>query len=901
MYEQYELDLGIPAGIGSIRNIGTPSDARKRLGEIPVSGYSLGVDYEPVARQEYLLPPRGTRGGGGSPGRRQPLLAQQALMSTGNYSLGSPDIFKTVEEGQWTPGPVSTYRQGPQRVTGRPEKGIEPLLSGSADTVVLRDPQLISGRRSQPTGNYPQSALGPRPKGEVSADEVIFSPRSGVLPADIGEILADYGRNANYRTGMPFPDRSIDPNQPDEAGFSSLDPTEGSLKKGGSNINPFGMVEMPAINAAGRWFSPQGRPLITRVDPTATVEVRTADADATFTADQIAEINLGKKVNELRGEYKTPVMSASRLNELRKQGRAAIAPGEGSEIGKVALYDLEDRLIVRGPQGDFVAPNRNYAIQEGEQVVGVRKAVPVYRTESVYKPIRKDGGQLTGERVVPAGRNDVATEVEPIYRIGNPMANDFDAIREELQPYIPGSGDVGITKRVGRGDLAVALNQGTARFYDTPAAQLAADPQLALPIPLPPAAGTARPVLVTRGGDPFIAESYGTSDAGNQVYVQRGSMEPARLYQRYRANETPIEGAYQVESAASGRRPIGAAPFLMPPAGSTTDEARIVGGIRRRGENIGPGMTFEALLNEIGKASFMSSPDIADGYDVLASLIESKAVNKGANRPVEIQDLVNSGVIRPGTREAALLQNAIQSRRPGRPVDLFADSAQGPLDTAIAQELGVRGGTSMDEIQDTVDQTAGSVVDEVRQGSWGDFGDSSPGGNRGFAVETMPAGPASQIEPFAKYAQGLVGDPIQAQYLAEAAIRGTAPRTPNTPIEPADVIANMQRMAGQTVYKGRAMAGGAGNLLEAVSPSADATAIPATFPANPSATFNPRQQAIEQGLIPGLPRGSATFAAGYTPDPIDDVAEYMKRQQRPSYRFVEPGRAASQLNLFRRR
>lgn len=881
MYEQYELDLGIPAGIGAIRNIGTPSDPRKRLGEIPVSGYSLGVDYEPVAWQEYLLPPRGTRGRGGSPGRRQPLLAQQALMNAGNYTLGSPDIYKSVVEGQWipedpadpNPARAYTYKQGEQRVTGRPEKGIEPLLSGSADSVVLRDPQLQSGRRTQPTGRYPQSALGPRPKGQVSADEVVFYPPSGVLPADIGPILADYGRNANYNTGLPFPDRSIDPNQPDEASFSSLDPTEGSLKKGGSNINPFGMVEMPAIDAKGRWISPQGRPLVTRIDPTATVEVRTADPDATYTADQIAEINLGKKVNELRGEYKTPVMSASRLNELRKQGLAVIAPGEGSEVGQVALYDLEDRLIVRGPQGDFVAPNRNYALQEGEQIVGVRKAVPVYRIESVYKPIRKDGGQLTGERVVPAGRNDVTTETDPIYRIGNPMANDFDAIREELQPYIPGSRDVGFTKRVGRGDLAVALNQGTARFYDTPPAQLAADPQLALPIPLP----------------------------GNQVYVQRGSMEPARLYQRYRPNETPIEGSYQVENTASGRRPVGAAPFLMPPAGSTEEEARIVGGIRRRGERIGPGTTFEALLNDIGKASFMSSPDIADGYDVLASLIENEAVNRRANRPIKIQDLVNSGVIRPGTREAALLQNAIQSRRPGRPVDLFAESTEAPLDTAIAQEFGVRGGASMDEIQDAVDQTAGSMVDEVRQGSWGDFGDSSPGGNRGFAVETMPAAPASQIEPFAKYAQGLVGDPVQAQYLAEAAIRGTAPRSPNTPIDPADVIANMQRMAGQTVYKGRAMAGGAGNLLEAVNPRVDATAIPAAFPANPSATFNPRQAAIEQGLIPGLPRGSAAFAAGYTPDPIDEVAEYMKRQQRPSYRFVEPGRPVSQLNLFRRR
>ena len=887
MYEQYELDLGIPAGIGSIRGIGNPQDRRRAYGEIPVSGYSLGINApandllsypltgsdQIVARPGYEAIPRGTRSADPARRRNTPLLAYEELKKAGNYQFDSPSAYKTVSEGEWTPD--DSYLAGSDRRVGRPEKGIEPLLSGSADSVVLRDPQLISGRLSQPTGNYPQSALGPRPSGEVSADEVIFSPRSGVLPTDIGEILADYGAKSNIRTGMPFPERSIDPNQADETGFSSLDPTQVGGKGGGSNINPYGVVEMPAIGKRGDWKDDYGRPLIARIDPRQVVEVRTANSDATFTADQTEEISLGQKAEELREENRTPVLSASRLEELRKQGRAVRAPGEGSEIGKVALYDLEDRLIVRGPQGDFVAPNQNYAIQEGERVVGVRKAVPVYRVEPIYRPVGDKEEQVSGKRTVPDGRSGVREETDDLYRVGNPMSYDRGAVREGLQPLISGSGSVGKAVRVGQGDLNVALQRGTARFFDQRSEAAEAERQLALPLP----------------------------GVGVQTYVERGGMAPALIAPRTRPDGTPIPGAFLVEDTSQGRRPVGPAPFLLPPQGSTEEEAKVIGGIRRRGERIEPGMEFDQLISAFSKGSYMSDPDIANGYATIAEMI--------SNGQVTPQQLVEKGVIRPGTREAVLLSQAISDRRPGQRVDLFAEKPFNAVEREFARQSmfnyddfrGLTGGAVVDQADflETADQGAGSIEGDERVGRWGDFGDGGAGAKRGFSVQSLPIEGQSQIEPFVQYAQALTGDRKQAEYLAEVAIRGTRPRAEGSAVEAGDVIRNIRFMSAQPVYSGRSEGGRQPAIMKASEPQQLAAAVaPSSFPANPSMRQVAPESVVVQGDIPGIPTDSASLNRGYTPDPIDDVARYMERQAgKPSYRYVVPNRAGLAMRLAR--
>lgn len=867
MYEQLGLDLGMPAGVGAIRNIGNPRDRRRSYGEIPVSGYSLGINapasdplgsaYPLVTEPGYVAIPRGTRSADPARRRDMPLLAYEELKKAGNYQFDTPSAYKTVSEGKWTPDDV--YFAGNDRLVGRPEKGIEPLLSGSADSVVL-------------TGS--NMARSP-----VTADEVVFWPRSGSLPVDIGEILADYGVKSNINTGMPFPERSIDPNQADETGFSSLDPTQARVKGGGSNINPYGVVEMPAISRRGDWKDDYGRPLIARVDPRQVVEVRTADPDATYTADQTKEINLGQKAKELREENRTPVLSASRLEELRRQGRATAAPGEGTLFGSVDRYDLEDRLIIRSGDQLFVAPTANYVPQGDERIAGVQKAVPVLRTQPIYKAVGDKGEQITGKRTVPEGRSGVREESEAIYRVGNPMSYDRDVVREGLQPLISGSGSIGKAARVGQGDLNVALQRGTARFFDQRDEAAKAERQLGLPLP-----GT-----------------------GVQTYVERGGMAPALIAPRTRPDGTPIPGAFLVEDTSQGRRPVGPAPFLLPPQGSTEEEAKVIGGIRRRGERIEPGMEFDQLISAISRGSFMSDPDVASGYAAIAEMI-----NNGQRT---VQQLVENGVIRPGTREAVLLSQAISDRRPGRRVDLFAEKPFSPVEREFARQSmfnyddfrGLAGGAVVDQADflEAADQSAGSIEGDERVGRWGDFGDGGTGAQRGFSVQSLPIEGQSQIEPFVQYAQALTGDRRQAEYLAEVAIRGTKPRAEGSALEAGDVIANIRFMAGQPVYSGKSEGGRQPAIMKMSEPQQLAAAVaPSSFPANPSMRQVAPESVVVQGDIPGIPTDSASLNRGYTPDPIDDVAAYMERQiGKPSYRYVVPSamRSARQLNLLRGR
>lgn len=869
---------------------------------------SRGSFYELVTRPGYVALPSGTRSSNPENRRNTPLLTRKAQQASGNRGLADPPgVLAATSEGVWVPdetrealkempiaqresvireliasnenaSPYSPsvgndrYVQGKTRVPGRPEKGIEPLLSGSQSSVVLTDPAMRSGRlrpaeELQPSYSpLPGGELaGTTQKGVVTADEVVFWPRAGSLPVDIGPILADYGYKSNIRTGMPFPERSIDPNQADETGFSSLDPTQIGGSKGQSNINPYGVVEMPAIDARGRWFDQKGRPLITRVDPTQVVEVRTANPDATFTADQTDEITLGRRVNELQDEYRTPVMSASRLNELRQQGRAVVSPGEGSLKGYVARYDLEDRPIIRSGDRSFIAPAADYQLQEGERVVGVKKGVPVYRTEPVYSATTEEGVPLQGKRTVPAGRSSAQEMSEPIYRIGSPMSNDMDAIRAELQPLISGSGTKGAAVRVGLGDLALALQRGTASFADQPGMS----PQLGLPIP----------------------------GIGGQTYVQRGNMAPALIAPRLRPDGTPIPGAFLVENQNLGRRPVGPAPFLVAPEGSTQDQINTVGGIRRKGESIGPGKPFKFLLSDLGKGAFMANPDIASGYAKIAEMLE--------NGQLSLQQLKEEGAIRPGTREEVLLAQAVRERRPGTRVDLFAEEPIAPEDLEMARAMGAKPGLDREDIGGVMDQSAGSIAGDERVGAWGDFGDGSGGERRGFSVQSMPIEGQSQIEPFVQYAQALTKDRKQAEYLAEVAIKGTKPRAQGAALDPSDVLANIQFMAGQPVYSGRSVEGRApARMIASMPAGATPSEAPAAFPANPSMRSAEMEATMEQPVIPGVPTDPADLSRGYTPDPIDEVEAYMKKQAgKPSYRYIEPNawRTARQLSLLRGR
>lgn len=704
-WKQLALELGVSPVPGGIRGIGDPYDPRRNLGGVPQARDIVGL---PAASAPYgttdelIVRPgiegllAGSRRGKANyaverdlrlsdprnpeqqrPRRDSRMLQQQRYV---DEPIGLTSVLNP-RTGQWldqsATGGGIVYQPGDTGQFDRKPRGLAALTSGAASTAEISDPQMIgSNRVTWLLGNLEVLDRGGPAVGPAMDIAYADYQRGMARERD----TADLSANANVTRGD----------------FTSEDPTLSRLLSNSTaQPSPYGVVQMPAINNRGQWRDGQGRPLMVTVDPSAVVEVRTANPDATYTADQTEEVTLGQRVRESREANRTPVMTASRLNELMKQGRARrTSGGEGTAVGEVDRYDIEDRGIYRAPDGQtYVAPapaGQGFEPPADHVLVGVKRAVPVQRTETIYAPVDRFKDPVTTTVQQPDGLLGVQEAQERLYRIGNPTATDMDAVRAEIAPLIPKTGVAGTASRVSLYQLLQALGGGGATYSDLPrgaqgvisAAAEGSSPLASFSEIRPGLAGGEASRLGTLlSGSAVYDSSQGVLPLPNQgnVYVNRRG-ESNLVVPRQRPDGSLV-GDFLVANDAT-RRPVGAAPFLTPLPGATEEQARVLGGLRRNAEKMEGGMRFDQLLNELAAGQFMEAPRVNSGMtDILA------AIDSG----VPIEQIAKTQTSRQ------LIENALAERRASE-VNLFAEQPLSDLEVelakrqkSVAEQMGVQG------------------------------------------------------------------------------------------------------------------------------------------------------------------------------------------------------------------
>lgn len=807
---------------------------------VPQASLQPGLSEEAVVRADAILtPPAASRS---APANQPGMLVQQAgrgpelidpglqvprplgslLARQAAYVTAQPGIRSIARpiEGQWTYGPDNTYIPGEKRAFERNAGGLAPLLAGEVDQVTLVDPR-ISRPAAPSQWSYPQSALGPAPAGVITADQLLGYRGQGpntVLNRDLTTPYAEYLRGLATDDRWQDGVKVYDPASARESiEFTSMDPTLEGVRRGSSERAPFGVVRMPAIDARGNWTDRSGRPLVTVVDPTQVVEVRTANPDATYSGDRVEEVNLGKIVNEALEENKTPVLTRSRLKQLLNSKDGPFAGGrrvrqldaqEGSAVAEVALRDIEDRAILRRPTGrvvdrllptgqvvaepefeTFVAPSADYRPVAGEVLVGVKRAVPVDRIETVYRPER-NGEQLATSREVADGLTDTRLEIDDLFRIGNPQARDWNAIREQVQPYVAESGVARLATRVSEWDLNTAEQRGQIERF------------MGLPVTKPDGRVEVVPV------DP------GTPDA--QPYIRRAASGATSLVTpRLNQLGQSIAGQFLIDTPGARAVPVGPAPFLVAPAGSTQDQINAVGGIRRNAEKGKLGQPFSDTLYDIAAGAYMLPPTQRSGMeDILGALgkVRNQALAAGATEEQAKQAVAQAardisrlsvsgqqkGEPNRGPIAKTSLDRISQAMREqgGSRVDLFSEAEISPRDKEFAdlyrdevnkalaaRELAgevvsglevVPGGDNAG-IADLVSRQLSPEApdDEAnQQGAYGDFGDSERRGYRVIQAGDTEAVSDAFRDSVVRAFPGMRQDGVE--YLAEVARRSAA-------------------------------------------------------------------------------------------------------------------------------
>lgn len=721
-------------------------------------------------------------------------LAQQA-----DYDNAPAGVTRIVNpyQGSWS-ADRRAYIPSDQRLFQRRQiQGLGPILSEEAETATLIDPNMQRGSTIRWT--VPQSEQGPLPAGTVYRSEIY---REGApLPPD--PLYQDYLR------GIYAPDAPRRDEIPE--GDPALLPSPGASTP--ERPMPY-TVEVPAVDYRGNWRLPNGRLRIVTLDPAAQVMTRTVNPDATYTSDREEYTTLGQLAGELRRENTTPVLTSSRLNQLVQQGRARrIIGGEGSLVGEVDIYDLEDRGIYRRPDGStYVAPapagQRGFAPEPGDVVVGVQRGVPYTRTEPIYAPTDQHGNPLMTTREVVADGSPSAPPVavrERLYRVGNSTGYDVDAVRTGLQPYIPGSATQAPVRRVTRWDLNQAVNAG--RVALGPVAGSIADSQVgpgASPLLATRLDAEGRPIpLATRldaEGRPIRVVARRDAEGRPIVDAEGNPVNVAVLAPGVGAGGG-LRGDYVTRDVRGVAVPTGPGPFLLPPRDADPELAKRVVGMRRNAEKMGDrggqvGMPFQQLISELAAGGSPLPETTQSGMpQILAALdtVEARALAAGATPQQAAQAKREAAmqIARPAsqvegplmsTTSLERIQQALAERAGGRRVDLFAEEPLTPLDreltaryasaAALAEEM--QGGAMESDPTEAMS----------RQSAYGDFGAG------GFSLE----GNAIQAEPdafdVAVAREFPNAKPWEQAYLADVARRRGAElvRAGQVP-DPAGVVA----------------------------------------------------------------------------------------------------------------
>jgi hypothetical protein len=594
----------------------------------------------------------------------------------------------------------------------------------------------------------------------------------------------------------------------------------------------FAIVETPINDRLGNWRGPDGKALAMRRDPTAGVLVETVNPEAYYASDREREVNEGQLIEQLWNEYKTPVVDDARLFELERQG--AFVPNPNA--GKRDPIGFLTRTRYQSGAGAAPLPRREVAVQpaitglneiglpSGGFMTGMQRALSeVLESRLPRNPAQSPVVSAPIEERIPV-YGPVETRgsdgVKTLYRLGNPLNRDYEAVNRGFLAQVPVGGQVDIVNRGGAKVISPRrLDEAIAQGFQVEAP----DPETGARVFARPdgTSGVLIPEVVLRKGNVRTDQPTGqyiVADSLDQVYgtreYGRGFLSEDAGVRRWLENPKQADinpdgmTTYQfqkemIDAGRSGgpqeltdtrRVVVQLANQIAADQGLPLDTVlrQMAGGSETQAQALYEAAT--SLYNDSRDTQLTLREPYAGGTKPVGTTVRPYVKRRNPDgTPAEFgYDIVTSGRASrtPAQRRLDALYASPASPLPApvTPVDQLELPL--PLAAAVQPSPGELPTAEMDEA--LIGRAAGWSDLEV-----GDIESASYGS--GYRVATDLAAPQSnRLQPFAELAQQYVGDPAQASLIADVAMRTASPG-PDGTVSADAVIERVQQIAGAPV------------------------------------------------------------------------------------------------------
>ena len=633
-------------GIGNIRDIGDPNDSRRNT-PVPQQANIPGL---PSVAQEMADQGRPLKSAWPfqTPGKAGDQLKQ-------DFADEQPTIEKVNRrlQNKIRTEPVESQTSGQMQ-----ESNLAKILRGEANSGIVRQPSMLSGRfenvRKKPTEEQvaekiPGDIIAQTPTGTVGGErrnerqerinQIPYSKGTDGPAYDLiyGDYVGGFKRNAGELDDLQKSIYQKTQDQLDNPGNDPVDPSTVNVQKKSGEIGP--AFTLDVVERGGDKQLKQGG----TVDPTRIVEQRTVNPDATASFLRDKEISLGKRVQEIKNEFKTRLIGRTALADKYQKGQFTPAQNlskeqlikAGIDPSKIGSFAGIMRSSGEDPRASVRANAQLQPSAEmGVSAAGLRSRNRGVQETNIYKAMdTRSDEQLTTQKTIPDGKD----KKELLYRVGRPTALDNDAVREALAE-LDGSTISGRAKRGAFGsrakttitqqELDNAINRGQIQ-----------------------ARGREGDALVIARRDGSTTKLIPFADQGRTGYY--------------------VSDAF--ESYATGPAPT------LTQRGDAVTEAKVKG-IRTRAEKLG-GQGFNQYIDALAKGALTQQP--TEGTQRALSDLANIILN-GPELGVsdeQVKLIYNDFAARhpEGSNARTLLNQAlIEQSAGGREVDLFSEEAIGP-------------------------------------------------------------------------------------------------------------------------------------------------------------------------------------------------------------------------------
>jgi hypothetical protein len=649
-------------GIGNVRYIGDPFDSRRNT---PV----------PQAQNIPGLPSKASR----------PLKSPWPLQTPGkagdqlqqDFADEQPTIEKVNRrlQNKIRTEPVESQTSGQMQ-----ESNLAKILRGEANSGIVRQASMLSGRfenvRKKPTEEQiaekiPGDIIAQTPTGTVGGErrnerqekinQIPYSKGTDGPAYDLiyGDYVGGFKRNAGELDDLQKSIYQKTQDQLDNPGNDPVDPSTVNVQKKSGEIGP--AFTLDVVERGGDKQLKQGG----TVDPTRIVEQRTVNPDATASFLRDKEISLGKRVQEIKNEFKTRLIGRTALADKLQKGQFTPAQNlskeqlikAGIDPNKIGSFAGIMRSSGEDPRASVRANAQLQPSAEmGVSAAGLRSRNRGVQETNIYKAMdTRSDEQITTQKTIPVGKDKSREIEELLYRVGRPTAIDVDAGREALS-QIDGSTISGRAKRGAFGsrakttitqqELDNAINRGQIRTIGNKELSEAVEQ------------GEIKPIDTT----------------GNALVIQRKDGTVTKLIPFADQGRTGYYVSDAFESYATGPAPT------LTQRGDAATEAKVKG-IRTRAESKLGGQGFNQYIDALAKGALTQQP--TEGTQRALSDLANIILN-GPELGVsdeQVKLIYNDFAARhpEGSNARTLLNQAlIEQSAGGREVDLFSEEAIGP-------------------------------------------------------------------------------------------------------------------------------------------------------------------------------------------------------------------------------